>query len=645
MDEWTLVRGLARRIGATADVRLRRALDSWAEAQIDWLGLPAESRWTEALTVLSVPCAERPAPHVIAVADTLASVLALDAFDTAFLRMIVAADRLPRFGALTRLWNEPGRELPALLAELAGAPGGDAGRAARRSAVLRLGLVSFRANRIGMVDVDLRWPFDRLLDRATPDRDSIVATLIGPRQTTTLAAADFAHVAAVPMLMRLLAGAIRTGAPAVNILIHGPPGTGKTELARVMATHAGLSLHAVGEIDEDGSEPTRWDRLTALQLAQRTLGSDGQTVLLFDEMEDLIGDARPSVHDWVENRAGSKVFINRLLETNAVPVIWTTNTIGNVDSAILRRMSFVLKLDVPSPAAGRRIWARIADAEGVTASEDVVRLLDAAPEAASVLRIAARTAQLSGAPGDAADTVSALASAMRGAPLPPVAAAPVDPDLFDVDADLDAVLEQIGARGASLLLTGPPGTGKTAFAHHIARALDRRLMVRRASDLLSRWVGGTEEAIAGAFADARARGEVLLFDEVDSLLFDRTTATHSWEAGQVNEMLTWLDHHPLPVIAATNHAHRLDPAALRRFVFKLDLRPLGRAKAALAFQRFFGCQAPASLAALTNLTPGDFAVVARQIVSGATPSPDALVAQLAAESTWKPDRGAIGFQL
>jgi transitional endoplasmic reticulum ATPase len=51
----------------------------------------------------------------------------------------------------------------------------------------------------------------------------------------------------------------------------------------------------------------------------------------------------------------------------------------------------------------------------------------------------------------------------------------------------------------SLLLSGPPGTGNTALAHHIAQAIDRRLTVIRASDLLSRWIGGTEQAIAEAF--------------------------------------------------------------------------------------------------------------------------------------------------
>jgi hypothetical protein len=87
-------------------------------------------------------------------------------------------------------------------------------------------------------------------------------------------------------------------------------------------------------------------------------------------MEDLIGDAKPSSGDWVSGRQGSKVFINRLLETNAVPVIWTTNALGNVDAAILRRMSFVLKLDLPSPGTARQMLGRIAAEEGVALIRD-----------------------------------------------------------------------------------------------------------------------------------------------------------------------------------------------------------------------------------------------------------------------------------
>ena len=151
-------------------------------------------------------------------------------------------------------------------------------------------------------------------------------------------------------------------------------------------------------------------------------------------------------------------------------------------------------------------------------------------------------------------------------------------------------------------------------------------------------------------ADRRClrRGEAtrrrLAVREADSLLFDRTTAWTSWEVGQVNELLTWLDGHPLPVIAATNHPGSLDPATLRRFVFKLHLAPLGPRSAGEAFERFFGMPAPASLAEVSSLTPGDFAVVVRQLRWTGKASATELVERLRIEAACKPcSGGPIGF--
>lgn len=645
MNEWMIVRRFARRIGAVHHPRLKSALNEWATTHGDWLGLGETQDWPAALDALGRDETDS-APHVLAVAAILAEALSLEPVEAALLQLLVAADRLPRVASLARLWSEQGRDLPALLGELAGASPTDADRLVRRSSALRLGLASFRVNRQGVIEVDIRWSLERLLDRAAAEHASVIDTLVGPQQTARLTLDDFAHVPDASFLIRLLSGAVVSRGAGINILIHGPPGTGKTELARTLAAAAGLSLHGVGEADDDGEEPTRFDRVNALQLAQRVLAPAASSVLLFDEMEDLIGDAKPSGGDWFNGRQGSKVFINRLLETNAVPVIWTTNAIGNVDAAILRRMSFVMKLGIPSPRTARRILERVVAEEEVSAHDSIASLLDRAPETATVLRVAARAARLAGEPDGCAAPAEALVRALRGSELPTEIATQIDLDLFQADLPLEPLLERLSKAGAddvSILLTGPPGTGKTVFAHHLARAIDRPLVVKRASDLLSRWVGGTERAIADAFGDAREQGHVLLFDEADSLLFDRSGASQSWEAGQVNEMLTWLDRHPLPVIAATNHAHRLDPAALRRFVFKIELGALRSERAARAFSHFFGTPAPASLSELTNLTPGDFAAVQRQLRHAPAKSVEEIVDRLRREMRFRPERGRIGF--
>src|SRR5690606_32926292 len=96
------------------------------------------------------------------------------------------------------------------------------------------------------------------------------------------------------------------------------------------------------------------------------------------------------------------------------------------------------------------------------------------------------------------------------------------PEYVNCKLDLTKVLEGIReCESARICLFGPPGTGKTAYGRWLAKQLDKPLMIKRASDLLSMWVGGTEENIAHAFKEAEDEQAVLLIDEVDSFLQDR----------------------------------------------------------------------------------------------------------------------------
>lgn len=655
MEEIEIVRSLLLRLKhVKGRTPLATALADWATENRAWLsergiviapgtGKVTWRRLLAALDGVGEGVHATPAQW-LDVATALAEALRLGEADKRLLQIAVGLDRQPRLADLARRIGEHHRDLPGLIGEIAGL----AANGMRLSPLLTLGLVRIRLSRQGTAELELGWPLGRLLDRGMTDRVALIEAIVGLRQAARLGLDDFTGIAAdAARLVRLLAGALGQAAAGVNILIHGPPGTGKTELARTLAAAVGATLFSVGEADEDGDEPSRWSRASALQLAQRVLAGRTDALLLFDEMEDLIGDAQPGAGDWFNDREGSKIWINRLLETNAVPVIWTTNAIGNIEPAILRRLSYVLHLDVPTPAVARRMIARIASDEAVLLPDAFDPLLAAAPEAATVARVAMRVGRLSGDAEDITASARSLVTALRGGK-PVTDAEPLaDLDLYETDLDIAALLDRFarpdGPSDFSLLLTGPPGTGKTALGHHLARAIDRPLIVRRASDLLSKWVGETEAQIAGAFREAERRGGVLLFDEVDSLLFDRGGATRSWELTQVNELLTWLDRHPLPFVATTNNASRLDPAALRRFVFKLDLRPFGAGRAARAFERFFGMPAPAGLAEVTNLTPGDFAVVRRQVRHLGVMDAEAIVTRLGAEVALKPGGGRIGF--
>lgn len=656
MDEYQITRRILRRAmrGTPASSQLAKALLEFGRChgaalfglrageakKLDWTALKR--------TVADDGGCAAPDNGVLKLARELAALLCLDEIDSAVIAVTFAVDRLRLPGELNDVLSPFGNNQPAMIGEAAGAEPQDAERRVRLNPLFRMGLAIFRSDWRGQVRLETRWALENLLDRLPEDEAGILALLVGPRHFAGLPFEAFAHVEDADFLRRLLEGAGREKACGVNILIHGPPGTGKTEFARSLAAAAGLCLHGAGEADAEGDEPDRRDRVAAFQMGQRLLAGRGDVALIFDEMEDLIGDVQPVEGEWMRGRQGSKVFVNRLLETNPVPVIWTTNTIANVDPAILRRMSFVLKLDLPSRATAMRMLGHVSNEEGVSPGAGWEPLVDSAPEAASVLRVAARSARLAGEVDGGLRPARALVKALNGGRerLPDGPGA-IDFDLFETDRPLAPLFETVRKSDhsdISLLLTGVPGTGKTALAHHLARVLDRPLLVRRTSDLLSKWVGETEQRIAEAFAEARQRGGVLLFDEADSLLFDRSAARASWEISQVNELLTWLDRHPLPVVAATNYVGRLDPATMRRFVFKLELRALSHDRAARAFERFFGVEPPPSLALVQGLTPGDLAVVARQLRFSPVRDANEIVSRLEAEVAAKPHvSGPMGF--
>jgi transitional endoplasmic reticulum ATPase len=585
----------------------------------------------------------------------IAEALQLDELDHQLLWFILASSRFELPRGLAEVMMEHLIEPALLWAEHLGAHPGEARQRITRGDLERLGLIRLKLKNDGLMGVESNWTLDRLLDQAMNDACDPIEMLVGTRQKAALPLSSFGRVTSdIDLIVRLIKGALAKREKGINILFYGPPGTGKTELARSLAIASGGQLFSVGEADEYGEEPSRWDRVTAYRIAQRVAQRRTGITLLFDEMEDLIGDAQPSYGDSYRNREGSKIYVNRLLETNAAPTIWTTNAIDNMDPAILRRMSYVLKMDYPTPHAAEAMTDHIASEEQVEINTGLLRRLTSnAPQAATIMRSALRVARLSeGGEVEADQAAQTLLSALNHGQmlrLPQDNTEVLDLALYDTDQDIQSLCNRLSnpetPNDFSLLLTGPPGTGKTVLAHHLAYRLDRPLIVKRASDLLSKWVGGTEKQIAGAFEEALDRQGVLLFDEVDSLLLDRSMARHSWEVTQVNELLTCFDRHPLPFIAATNHASKLDAAALRRFVFKLDFRALSNAKLRDAYQRFFKRDAPQALCQLEGLTPGDFAVVARQLryIKGEVNSLD-ILKNLQAELASKPHYSSrIGF--
>lgn len=124
-----------------------------------------------------------------------------------------------------------------------------------------------------------------------------------------------------------------------------------------------------------------------------------------------------------------------------------------------------------------------------------------------------------------------------------------------------------------MVLYGPPGTGKTVVAKAIAEyfgCMESEIEMTSGSNLLDKWVGGTEKAIRGLFEKARKhpqRLHVIVIDEIEALLASRDKAQSSWQTSQVTQFLTELDGINSPqnifVIGITNYIDMLDQAAIR----------------------------------------------------------------------------------
>ena len=471
-------------------------------------------------------------------------------------------------------------------------------------------------------------------------RDQIVARFLPEAPPATLRWDDFSHLEQPARRARdLLRAALRSRTPGVNILFCGPTGTGKTELARLLAGELGVKLYAAGLADDNGGSASASERLSSLLLGQRLVG-DGQGLLLFDEVEDLFEWDFVGLFVLSGRRPAqlSKQWFNHLLESNPVPTIWISNRLRGVDEAFLRRFAFAVEFTSLGVGHRSRVLGRHLGPDSPLSAADIDAIAQRHQVSPGQLASAVAAARLlapDGRPDRATieDLLAPVEKLVTG--LDPALRPVFEPGAFCIGAlnspdDLATIADRLagwkpGARpGISLCLYGPPGTGKSEYVRYLAWRMGRRVVVRRGSDLLSKWVGETEQLIAQAFREAEADDAVLLFDEVDSFLRDRSLAFQKWEVSQVNELLQQLEASRGVVACTTNLWRDLDQAALRRFVFKIELRFLRPEQAVTLFRLLFAdlLERPMSeadetlvaarLSRLATLTPGDFAAVARR---------------------------------
>lgn len=434
----------------------------------------------------------------------------------------------------------------------------------------------------------------------------------------------------------------------VNVLFHGPPGSGKTEFAHSLGRALSCETYEI-KMTREGPRGGGNFRFAAFNACRNAVDSASSLVVVDEADEMLNGSGGFSLFGPTRNR--EKGIVNDLLDESNVAAVWITNSCAHIEDSTKRRFDYSIEFRNFDAAGRKRIWLnalRKHDLVGKIAESDIDVLTAEYEVSAGGIDVALRNFRR--AAGDDETEGGALLRRFLEAHVNIVkwprrrkvnrdangtcysleglnvsGAMPVGRALEVIRSFRSELLSNVAAmetRNMNILLHGPPGTGKTEFAKHVARELGAPLHVKRASDILSMWVGGTEANIRTAFEEAERERAVLLIDEVEGLIASREKSHRNWEVTQVNELLTQMEEFRGILVCATNFKERVDSAAIRRFnlKFKFDhLEDKGK-------ERFYRLQLQGlvpkrasrtdmeMLKRIDHLTPADFKVVRQEFL-------------------------------
>ena len=374
-----------------------------------------------------------------------------------------------------------------------------------------------------------------------------------------------------------------------GILLHGPPGVGKTFFAQAIAGEYGMNFIHVSTGDLvsslQGGSAQNIDK--AFDTALQNL----PCLLFFDEF-DSVAQRRSGTPDQESRRT-----VNQLLtalegsrDERELLVMAASNEIEHLDQAVIRpgRFDRHIRVDLPDAPARRAIFEAELDerpvAEGLDLDELVRRTEGMTPATISKIVDSAALAVFKEAAASGrqllldADHLLAAAESLGGQDRPMVEHwtwdALVLPEATKAQLQqLQAVIEdpesarRFGIEPPTgLLLAGPPGTGKTTVAKVLAAQARCSFYPVSGADVMSKWVGESEGNIRRLFERARAnRPSIVFIDEIDAIAGKRgAVEVHDT---QVNQLLAEIDgvagQRGVFVVGASNRPDQIDPAMLR----------------------------------------------------------------------------------
>lgn len=398
--------------------------------------------------------------------------------------------------------------------------------------------------------------------------------------------------------------------PPKGVLLHGPPGTGKTRLAQAVANESDAQFFIINGPEIMGSGYGESEK--RLREVFEEAAKASPAIIFIDEI-DSIAPKRSQVPGEAEKRLVAQLLtlMDGLEARSNIVVIAATNRPDALDEALRRpgRFDREIVIGVPDERGRREILAihtrgmplgdkvdldELARTTHGFVGADLAALareaaIDAVRRIMPRLDLDERTIPpevLEDLYVSRDDFLSALKrvqpSAMREV-MVQVPRVGWD-DIGGVDDAIDKLKEgielplknpdafkRLGIRPAKgFLLYGPPGTGKTLLAKAVAREAEANFISMKSSDLLSKWYGESEQQIARMFQRARAVAPCVIFiDEIDSLVPARGSGQGepAVTGRVVNTILAEMDGleelQSVVVIGATNRPTLVDPALLR----------------------------------------------------------------------------------
>lgn len=374
-----------------------------------------------------------------------------------------------------------------------------------------------------------------------------------------------------------------------GLLLHGPPGVGKSFIARATAGEFGLNLIHITTADVVSSYAGEAAR--NLRHAFAFAAARIPCILFFDEF-DSIAQRRDDFQNQEARRTVNEL-LREVEQWRRVPeliVMAATNDLDALDPAVIRpgRFDRHIRVDLPDAPARAAIFAAALKGRPLVPDFDLAELamkaegltpaaIARAVEAASLAAFKESTSSGQVVHLTAAHLKTALDQ--RGGTDRPT----VEDWTWDqliLPAGTKAELQQVVAMvknpdlartlgvepPTGLLLTGPPGTGKTTIAKVLAAQAGCSFYPITGADVTSPWLGESERAIARLFDRARENQPSIIFlDEIDAIAGERG----EWGGydRQINQLLAEIDgvggQRGVFVLGATNRPDQLDPALLR----------------------------------------------------------------------------------